>query len=89
MGRSINGMTSTRPGPIAFGRTLPSRRMTMRWYSGTILIVISRRMTAIASPTVNGRSGLGRGFDALFTQGPGASSTLAREVAVSRWAPIT
>src|SRR6266498_2462860 len=44
-GRSMIGMTITRPGPRA-GRTLPRRKITSRSYSRTTLMDMNARMTA-------------------------------------------
>src|SRR2546423_9941291 len=44
-GRSMIGLTITRPGPRA-GRTLPSRKIRSRSYSRTTLMDMKARMTA-------------------------------------------
>src|SRR6266849_1510031 len=52
-------MIITMPGPFGSSSTLPRRRTTSRWYSGTIFSVSMIRMTAMTAMTNVGEIGMG------------------------------
>src|SRR5436309_5947665 len=70
MALSTSGIKITMPGPFGRSSTLPNRRTTSRWYSGTTLRVMKTRTTTITAAIMN-PVGIGMGaslFD-LRTRG--------------------
>src|SRR2546422_8420736 len=53
MALSTSGISITIPGPFGRSSTLPNRRTTSRWYSGTTWRVIKTRMTTITAVIMN------------------------------------
>src|SRR5881396_1194515 len=53
MALSTSGIKITMPGPFGRSSTLPNRRTTSRWYSGTTLRVMKTRMTTITAAIIN------------------------------------
>src|SRR2546428_2391992 len=53
MALSTSGINITMPGPFVRSSTLPNRRTTSRWYSGTTLRVMKTRMTTITAVIMN------------------------------------
>src|SRR6266571_873389 len=53
MALSTSGIKITMPGPFGRSSTLPNRRTTSRWYSGTTLRVMKTRMTTITAAIMN------------------------------------
>src|SRR3989441_1834312 len=49
MALSTSGIKITMPGPFGRSSTLPNRRTTSRWYSGTTLRVMNTRMTTMTA----------------------------------------
>src|SRR2546425_743534 len=49
MALSTSGISITMPGPFGRSSTLPNRRTTSRWYSGTTLRVMNTRMTTMSA----------------------------------------
>src|SRR2546428_10142607 len=53
MALSTSGISITIPGPFGRSSTLPNRRTTSRWYSGTTLRVMKTRMTTMTAVIMN------------------------------------
>src|SRR5437870_9115543 len=53
MALSTSGINITMPGPFGRSSTLPNRRTTSRWYSGTTLRAMKARMTTITAAIRN------------------------------------
>src|SRR2546425_2427013 len=53
MALSTSGISITMPGPFGRSSTLPNRRTTSRWYSGTTLRVMKTRMTTMTAVIMN------------------------------------
>src|SRR2546428_4062196 len=53
MALSTSGIKITMPGPFGRSSTLPNRRTTSRWYSGTTLRVMKTRTTTITAAIMN------------------------------------
>src|SRR5436309_15856024 len=53
MALSTSGINITMPGPFGRSNTLPNRRTTSRWYSGTTLRAMKARMTMITAAIRN------------------------------------